>query len=190
MAADPLPLGVPAAVTLVSMTLVAHQAVRCTLVGGGSAAQSVRMLTATLGAVAAIFWCWAMFNVVLKHNPDLGALTFACAVAACRNAHAIACSELCMLRIQTARRARCLLCSATSAVAANYMLVVAALPFVKMPISFFLYAAVGATYWLAATIAASRLLNGFIQALVEQVATPTDGAEWETRPLDKSPESD
>lgn len=117
-------------------------------------------LSVTMCAVAAVFWAWASYKLLARHDPDLGTVSFLIAlVAAYRTAD--------LATVQSSGRKgsgnvvqqmRCYLPAAAFVVAANYGLV---LPFIigRLPGAFVCYLGLGAATWLTLGIRAIRLFS-------------------------------
>lgn len=114
-------------------------------------------------AVAAVFWAWAAFKLLAKHDPDLGVVTFLCAFVACYRTADLCAVEVrrgsqsraaSMLRQQTCTHPACLW-----AVSANYALAPLAVGVAGLPYWFRWYIIMGAVYWAVMALRAHQLLS-------------------------------
>mmetsp|Transcript_12532 Transcript_12532/g.24436 ORF Transcript_12532/g.24436 Transcript_12532/m.24436 type:complete len:188 (-) Transcript_12532:55-618(-) len=93
----------------------------------------------TVFIVAVVFWFWALWNVFVLNQPDLGALSFAIAIAVCVHG----CVTGAVRGTGPARQAR-LMPMACGIVAGNYAL---GLSLVSAPWTLQLYFAAGVAWW-------------------------------------------
>jgi hypothetical protein len=115
----------------------------------------------TLCVVSAVYFAWAAYNLLARHLPDLGVVTFLIAfVASYRTA------DLCAVQASRASRAKqampvrrqqCLHPTALLLVAVNYLGVLAISP--ALPKTVLLYCGFGAVFWSLASLKIYYMLS-------------------------------
>ena len=120
----------------------------------------LELLSITLCAMSAVFWSWASYKLLFKHDPDMGVVSFL--VAFTSNYRT---ADLCYVQSRRAVTApnvlaqqRCLHPICLALVAANYFGVLL-YHFSELPASFALYLLVGTIVWLTAALRVRALLH-------------------------------
>mmetsp|Transcript_23881 Transcript_23881/g.39492 ORF Transcript_23881/g.39492 Transcript_23881/m.39492 type:complete len:156 (-) Transcript_23881:316-783(-) len=114
-----------------------------------NAAARVLIHSVATATVAGTFWLWALWKVIVTHDPDLGALSFALVLFSCYNEYKTA------MRGDGASCQKKLLCLATAVIVSNYTYALS----LPLGSTLRLYMMLGAAYWTAAGLWGVYLLG-------------------------------